>query len=961
MPFNPFEKAMEYTLENISKGFPKGKTEYPRKNLSLKERLALLEELAPVVKWMQDIPNDYGSPLVNKYFSDDAREKLGPYPMDPNRLKEISNILSAAGLPDFFDLVNRFKKDMGPFEHMPMMSQRDKFVQQMTKELQDTREKVKSEENEAKLAALKAKPSESIQTQTEPAQPARAKGMKKSYVTFEDLAGSRIGDTSNPQSAQTARGASSAAVQQTQPTAQVDLSNPQAVQSLLQEVSREAKAHVDENRKAALEHSANQMIDRQSTAAARSIEDQARRQNRQEATTTAVQNAREASSAEQDLRRITDATRASSPARTEQAQAAPSATAAQGTLRAQEVEDDLRNLQPHEIYNLGREYFYGLNGKIKSPEKGFELLNLADSLGSLHAPFALGRILQRGQDGIASDPSRAREYFQKSFTRGYRPSETALGSTIRAPYEEAIRGIQTSPDTREEGIPDVERYDISDMNQENLRAPQASPPAPESISTQTERNPGDEPFDFSDLNQENLRAVQAQRGSGYDPDVETASTAYRTMRSSERDAAARALANMKREERLNETNPYTQRLYQKNAPAMRAVRTELRKADEDVQDQLLNDIAPEYVRHNVQSIPAGVDTEAAAREQAIKMMLNLINHHEEDFPIEQMFAADDPNKLLAEEQIVDFLKARYNLNDPAKLQRFMDRSHQRDASIGKTYQELMNEDSILGKSDPYLREGVRPISSEDINAYSSQNTRALNDVFRRQALERFEEEAQERRESFENNLRNQFGGFNWFNSLRREKQKQFENQERKMRRDLDDRLMREERMRETEERNLGAKLLSEERQRNLTGADQMGKLASVSNIARASAAANMQAFNDMQESKHLGALNTRRTLGQAQTQDAQNKLNARLQQKRAMEEANRRRPADLFGQLQGAPIPNLPYSAAPLPTPKPLNSMGQDVRDINRMPQQAQQQSVNPVNWVGPAIDLAKNIFGGSK
>jgi len=813
-----------------------------------------------------------------------------------------------------------------------------------------------------KTSALEAKPSESIQTQTEPAQPARAKGMKKSNVTFEDMVGSRRGDTSNPQSAQTARGASSAAVQQTPPTAQVDLSNPQAVQSLLQEVSREAKAHVDENRKAALEHSANQMIDRQSTAAARSIEDQARRQNRQEATTTAVQNAREASSAEQDLRRITDATRASSPARTEQAQAAPPATTAQGTLRAQEVEDDLRNLQPNEIYNLGRDYFYGLNGKIKSPEKGFELLNLADSLGSRHAPFTIGRILQLGREGIAEDPSKAREYFQKSFTRGYRPSENALGnSERRAPYEEAIRGIQTSPEPREEGIPDVERYDISDMNQENVRAPQASPPAPESISTQTERGPGDEPSDFSDLTQENLRAAQAQRGSGYDPDVETASTAYRTMRSSERDAAARALANMKREERLNETNPYTQRLYQKNAPAMRAVRTELRKADDDVQGQLLNDIAPEYVRHNVQSIPAGVDTEAAAREQAIKMMLNLINHHEEDFPIEQMFAADDPNKLLAEEQIVDFLKARYNLNDPAKLQRFMDRSHQRDASIGKTYQELMNEDSILGKSDPYLREGVRPISPEDINAYSSQNTRALNDVFRRQALERFEEEAQERRESFENNLRNQFGGFNWFNSLRREKQKQFENQERKMRRDLDDRLMREERMRETEERNLGAKLLSEERQRNLTGADQMGKLASVSNIARASAAANMQAFNDMQESKHLGALDTRRTLGQAQTQDAQNKLNARLQQKRAMEEANRRRPADLFGQLQGAPIPNLPYSAAPLPTPKPLNSMGQDVRDINRMPQQAQQQRVNPVDWVGPAVDLAKNIFGGSK
>lgn len=431
----------------------------------------------------------------------------------------------------------------------------------------------------------------------------------------------------------------------------------------------------------------------------------------------------------------------------------------------------------------------------------------------------------------------------------------------------------------------------------------------------------------------------------------------RTMHTDTLNNFANALGAQEQEKRLEMTNPYLATEAKRNPEEIKAMRDQLRAENQTIHNNALDDVAPELMDFNPQDIPANVDVEAGSRDQLIKMMMGLLKHNDSELPIAQMFAAEDPNKVLGDEQLMDFLKARYNLNDPRKLQEFLGNINANNSQIGNTFRSLMDEESIMGKTKPYLDAGTAPITSESLNEFSNPNIEHMNKNFRRQALERFKEEAEERRQNFMGNLHSQYGGNNWFSSQRTAAEKQFNDAELRQKRDLEDRLMREEALRAQHERELGANLMTDYRKRNLAGSEQVGKTSSLSNITRAAAAQNLQNFNEMQEGKHLGAINQRRDLGTEYTARDQSKLNSRIMQKKAMEAANRAQPAAVLNALNPAPFPQIPYAQQPLYTPQPLQ------RQVGHNEYSNVRATTTPTpnpgqDVVQRGVDIVRNVLG---
>lgn len=368
------------------------------------------------------------------------------------------------------------------------------------------------------------------------------------------------------------------------------------------------------------------------------------------------------------------------------------------------------------------------------------------------------------------------------------------------------------------------------------------------------------------------------------------------------------------------TNPYTQPIARSNPTEVEAIRDAETREKLAQENATINAFPSSQIPYKTQDLDENVDTQAAMRDQLLQILFQSLKIPYPELPLEQIYADESATKLKSDQQLMDFLRHQFDLDDVKKMQDYSQGIKNTENEVGNTLRDLVRQDTISEQTNPYLKAGTENITGAALKEFSNPQVQERMDFLRRIALEQFKEAAEERKKEFTANLHRQFPGHSFFNSARVAAEKKFMDAELRREKDLEDRLMNERFNAEEAERNRAERILAGNRQNNLAGAETASKVASMANVARNSAAQSLMSHARERRQNHLQGINTIRGLGGEETARTQEKMNV-MNAQRANAAANSRNlPAQLLAMTNEAPYPALPYDQSPTYVAPPIRS-----------------------------------------
>jgi hypothetical protein len=368
------------------------------------------------------------------------------------------------------------------------------------------------------------------------------------------------------------------------------------------------------------------------------------------------------------------------------------------------------------------------------------------------------------------------------------------------------------------------------------------------------------------------------------------------------------------------TNPYTQPIARSNPTEVEAIRDAEAREKIAQENATINAFPSAQIPYETKDLDDNVDTQAGMRDQLLQLLFQSLKIPYPELPLEQIFADESSTKLKSDQQLMDFLRHQFDLDDVKKMQDYSTGIKNTENEVGNTLRDLVRQDTISEQTNPYLKAGTENITGDALKEFSNPQVQERMDFLRRIALEQFKEAAEERKKEFTSNLHRQFPGHSFFNSARVAAEKKFMDAELRREKDLEDRLLNERFNAEEAERNRAERILSGNRQNNLSGAETASKVASMANVARNSAAQSLMSHAREKRQNHLQGINTIRGLGGEETARTQEKMNV-INAQRANAAANSRNlPAQLLAMTNEAPYPALPYDQAPTYVAPPIRS-----------------------------------------
>lgn len=405
------------------------------------------------------------------------------------------------------------------------------------------------------------------------------------------------------------------------------------------------------------------------------------------------------------------------------------------------------------------------------------------------------------------------------------------------------------------------------------------------------------------------------------------------------------------------TNPYTQPIARSNPTEVEAIRDAEAREKIAQENATINAFPSAQIPYETKDLDENVDTQAGMRDQLLQLLFQSLKIPYPELPLEQIFADESSTKLKSDQQLMDFLRHQFDLDDVKKMQDYSTGIKNTENEVGNTLRDLVRQDTISEQTNPYLKAGTENITGDALKEFSNPQVQERMDFLRRIALEQFKEAAEERKKEFTSNLHRQFPGHSFFNSARVAAEKKFMDAELRREKDLEDRLLNERFNAEEAERNRAERILSGNRQNNLSGAETASKVASMANVARNSAAQSLMSHAREKRQNHLQGINTIRGLGGEETARTQEKMNA-MNAQRAKAAANSRNlPAQLLAMTNEAPYPGLPYDQAPTYVAPPIRSRAGEMYAQTKMNSGAGAPSSGGSDLLNTGVNAASTIL----
>jgi len=405
------------------------------------------------------------------------------------------------------------------------------------------------------------------------------------------------------------------------------------------------------------------------------------------------------------------------------------------------------------------------------------------------------------------------------------------------------------------------------------------------------------------------------------------------------------------------TNPYTQPIARSNPTEVEAIRDAEAREKLAQENATINAFPSQQLHYDPQDLDENVDTQAAIRDQLLQTLFQSLKIPYPELPLEQIFADESATKLKSDQQLMDFLRHQFDLDDVKKMQDYSTGIKNTENEVGNTLRDLVRQDTISEQTNPYIKAGTENITGDALKEFSNPQVQERMDFLRRIALEQFKEAAEERKKEFTSNLHRQFPGHSFFNSARVAAEKKFMDAELRREKDLEDRLLNERFNAEEAERNRAERILAGNRQNNLSGAETASKVASMANVARNSAAQSLMSHAREKRQNHLQGINTIRGLGGEETARTQEKMNV-MNAQRANAAANSRNlPAQLLAMTNEAPYPGLPYDQAPTYVAPPIRSRAGEMYAQTKMNSGAGTPSSGGSDLLNTGVNAASTIL----